>query len=511
MGVFGLRKRTFIKNAFFLTATSLILRFVGVFFRVWLSGKIGAEGMGLYQMIFSVYVFASAFAASGLMTAVTRQVADRLSLGDKKGAVRSLRVSVMLTLFVAIVSMLAIFIFAEQIAVSFIKDVRSVPALKVLCFSLPCMGISSCFKGYFLARRRAGTQSVAMLLEQFVRIMLVFWLVGMTAHLGIGAAAAAVLAADVASEAVSMLFLLIGYLVDKRKVKGEGQKLSYIKILKQNLHISVPITAGKYLGTFLRTVENLLVPQSLSKYTTSYKHSLEQFGMIKGMALPILFFPASLLNSMTTLLIPEMSEAQAKNDRRTITVAVQKSFQITLVAAFIIGGVFFFMAERLGVLIYGSREVGFLIKALAPLVPVMYVDSMSDGILKGLDKQNATLLHSVLDSVLRIGFIYFFVPKKGMTAFLIIMFFSNILTCSLNAGRLLKTTGVKFNINNWFLKPFLCMLFSSAVSMLVTGFLKQFGNIMYVGSYCAVAIVLYIVAVIVTGAMSKNDIKSLYR
>lgn len=60
-----MKKATFIKNAFILTATSLLLRTIGIFFRIYMSNKVGAEGMGLYQLIFSIYVLGSTFATSG--------------------------------------------------------------------------------------------------------------------------------------------------------------------------------------------------------------------------------------------------------------------------------------------------------------------------------------------------------------------------------------------------------------------------------------------------------------
>ena len=88
-----MRKTIFIKNAAVLTASALILRFVGIIFKVWLSNTIGSEGMGLYQLIFSVYVLASTFAISGTSTAVTRLVAEELALGSKKGTVKILKYS----------------------------------------------------------------------------------------------------------------------------------------------------------------------------------------------------------------------------------------------------------------------------------------------------------------------------------------------------------------------------------------------------------------------------------
>ena len=82
-GVLSLKKKIFIKNAFIMTATALILRTIGIFFRIYMSNKIGAEGMGLYQLIFSVYMLGSTFASAGICTAVTRLVTDELVCGTK--------------------------------------------------------------------------------------------------------------------------------------------------------------------------------------------------------------------------------------------------------------------------------------------------------------------------------------------------------------------------------------------------------------------------------------------
>ena len=455
-----MRKKRFLKNAFLLTATSLLLRAIGVFFRVWLSRVIGAEGMGLYQLVISVYVLASAFAAGGLTTAVTRQVADRLCIGDAKGAKRAVFVSVILTLFIALLTTLLICFFAEEIADFALKDNRAIPALKTLCLGLPFMGIASCFKGYFLARRRAESPSVALVLEQVVRIGLIFIFLSNHQGFSLSYACAVVLFCDGVSEGASCLYLFISYLLDKKRLKGGAKPIKFMALLKENLHISVPITAGKYLSTFLRTVENLLVPQNLAKYTASYKQSLEQFGMIKGMALPILFFPASLLNSITTLLIPEVSQAKAVGNLKTVKKAVIKSFKITLFSSFLLGGIFLFNAQKLGVIIYKSEQVGYLIKALSPLLPVMYLDSMADGLLKGLDYQKATLKHSFVDSILRIFFILIFVRFFGMLGFLGIMYFSNCLTCFLNLRKLLKVTNVKVELKRVVVLPLIFALIS---------------------------------------------------
>ena len=496
-----MQKRRFIKNALFLTITSLILRFLGVFVRIWLSNNIGAEGMGLYQLVISIYVLASAFAAGGLTTAVTRQVADRLAFCDKKGAVKALRVSIVLTAVICAVSIFIIVVFRNFIACNIVQDARSYASLLMMCIALPFMGFASCFKGYFLARRKAGVQSIALLLEQTVRIVLMFVFVSKFKGLGMEYAVAAVMLSDALAEGAGLCYLLIAYFVDKKHVFGGGKAQPFKVVLRQNLHISVPITAGKYLSTFLRTTENLIVPSNLAKYTASYKTSLEQFGMIKGMALPILFFPASLLSSITTLLIPEMSEAKAKNDKDTIFRATEKSIKITLLSAFIFAAVFFCTADKIGLVIYKSKSVGYLIKALSPLVPLMYLDSMSDGILKGLDKQNATFVHSLIDSVSRISLILIFVPRFGMLAFLSIMFVSNALTCFLNTGKLLKTIGSKFPVVTLFLLPLFLVVLSSGITAFILLEINILSDALYIVFFMILDIAIYLLFLLLTGQL----------
>ena len=207
-----MKKTIFIKNALILTVSSLILRFVGIIFKVWLAQLIGSEGIGLYQLIFSVYMLAATFATSGISTAVTRLAAEELALGTKRGTLKILRRAIEITLLIAAVTVVTVFFGAEFIAVRFLNDIRAVPALKILPLSLPFMGISSCLRGYFIARRKITPNAVSQLLEQAVRIMLIVVLVGKFCTKGLGACAAAVILGDSAAEIFSFLMLWLIWL-----------------------------------------------------------------------------------------------------------------------------------------------------------------------------------------------------------------------------------------------------------------------------------------------------------
>lgn len=510
--VVQVKKTLFIKNALILTASSLILRFVGIMFKVWLAQLIGSEGIGLYQLIFSVYVLAATFATSGICTAVTRLVAEELALGTKKGTLKILRRAIEITILIAAVSVAAVYFGAEFIADRFLGDMRAVPALKILPLSLPFMGITSCLRGYFIARRKITPNAVSQLFEQAVRILLIIVLVKKFCNKGLAACCGAVLFGDTAAEIFSFLLLGLIWLKDRKKLNTlSGRERPPFGIVRRILHISLPITSGRYLNTALRTAENILVPKNLAKYPHSGELALSQFGMIKGMALPILFFPSTLLNSISTLLIPEMSEAAAKGRQGLVKSATRNILKLTAVMSFIFAAIFFVGGREIGLLIYKSEEVGSLLRALSPIVPLMYLDSVSDGILKGLDQQAFSFRTAISDSTLRIILILIILPVLGLRGFILIMYFSNLLTCTLNVGRLMKVSKARLKLLNEVLLP---LAAAFCITLLADTLLRLFAGInrlVYLIIICLISLPLYIIFIFLIGTVTADDVKDIFR
>ncbi len=438
----------FIKNTAVLVVTALILRSVGIIFKIHLANLIGSEGMGLYQQIFSVYILVSAFATSGISTAVTRLVSEVCE--DRQKVTVIMKKATVLTLALSVFSAVLMLLSADFIAIKFIGDQRSAPSLKILTFSLPFMGLSSCMRGYFLARRKTLEPSLVQLLEQAVRISVILMLLSRFSGYGLTFSAAAVLIGDVVAEAVSFL---TNYIIYKCSEKSPKRSSDQKGIYKKIISIALPITGSSYLSSFLHTAENLLVPAKLAFFYGTRERGLQLFGAIRSMAMPVLFFPASFLTSFSTMLIPEMSGAAANGKTLKIKNTVEKSVSITLTLSVFTACVFWFCAYDISTLLYNDTDVGFTIKILAPIVPFMYLESVSAGILKGLDRQKDMFWYNLFDSLLRIIFITILLPICGIKGYLAVMTVSNCLTSSLCFYCLLKTSGVSLKINEWIIKP----------------------------------------------------------
>lgn len=158
-------------------------------------------------------------------------------------------------------------------------------------------------------------------------------------------------------------------------------------------------------------------------------------------------------------------------------------------------------------LIYKSRDVGELLRALSPIVPLMYLDSISDGILKGLDQQAFSFRTAISDSVIRIILILILLPVFGLRGFIWIMYFSNALTCGLNVGRLLKVSRARL----LFIKELALPLAAAfCITLLCDTLIKRLNlcNLVYIILICTVSVALYIAFIFISGALKPDVIRN---
>ena len=187
---------------------------------------------------------------------------------------------------------------------------------------------------------------------------------------------------------------------------------------------------------------------------------MAQFGAVKGMALPLIFFPSALLMTLSGLLIPELADAYALGQRRQVTHLTERTLHVTLLGSILVGGLFTVLGRSLGEILYHDSLVGLLLQILGPLTPVMYLDSVVSGMLKGLNQQVHSLWYSVADSAARITLIYLLLSRFGLTGFLYVMLVSNLLTATLSTSRLLSVSNTQMNWGRWVIRP----LFAAATA-----------------------------------------------
>ena len=429
------RRKVYLQNAMLLTASGLVLRMLGMGFRVVLSAYLGGEGMGLYQLILAVYMVFVSLATAGMNVAATRLAAQSLARGQ--GMAATLRGLCTAALAFGTVAMVAQALLAGPAAHSLLHDARAETALRVLAPSLPFMAVSGALRGCFLAARRVTPNVVTQLIEQLVRMAVAVAGLRVVAQWGAGYGCAAVLLGNTVSEGVSCCLMLL-FAARTPEFARRGQEPLHPYTRRELYEIVLPVTGSRLLGSGLQAVESSLIPLTLSLYTGSRAVAMTQYGNFKGMALPLLFFPFSVLSALSGLLMPEITRAHTRGDGAGTRHLIGTMLKLTGLFSLAAGACFVAFGPQLAQIVYRDAEVGRYVQVLGFVAPFMYLESMVDGVLKGLGEQLATFRYSLADSLLRIAAIAVLLPRYGIMAFLGIMIVSNLFTFTLTTRRMLK-------------------------------------------------------------------------
>lgn len=430
-------KRGLVLNTALLTASSLTMSAIGMVFQVWLAGRIGAAGIGLYQLVLSVTGLCATFAISGIRFASTRLVAEELGLsrpGGVRGAMdRCLAYGGLFGLLAAAL----LWLLAEPIGFLWIGDARTVFPLRLSAISMPCIALCASMSGYFTACGRVWKPTLVHLLEQLLGIALTAFFLGRVPAGNLEKSCAAVTLARVAADVVSLLLMALAFFLDRRRYRAAeaGAKLTL-----RMLHIAVPLALSAYARSALTTLQHLLVPRGLRAAGLSVNRALASYGTVQGMVLPVIFFPACIMAAVSELIVPELTAAQVQADRPGIRRTTRELLRLSLLFSLAVGLFLFVCADALGMLIYGSRDAGHFIRILAPLVPFSYLDMSVDGCLKGLGEQLWCMGVNILDALLGLLLTWRLLPLYGINAYLMILYATELFNFALSAGRLYKVT-----------------------------------------------------------------------
>ncbi len=500
-------KRQYILNSLLLTAVALLMRTVSVSFNVYVSNRVGAEVMGLLALVSSVYGFAVTLATSGIQLATVRTLAERLEQTGGADTKRCLRACLAYAAFFGTLATILLCALSAPIGIYALKEIRTVRALRMLSFTLLPISLCSVMNGYFTAVRRAWKNALVQVTEQAVKITLTGYLLVIVAPRTVEGSMLAILLGGAVSESISLLFNVLLYLFDKhRRLCTNSQKYgTRIQVAK----IALPVAVSAYMRSGLLAIEHALIPRGLKKFGAGSAAALAAYGALHSMALPVVLYPAALLSSFASLLIPEVTEQQSANNRTEITYIAGRVYQMTLLFAIGTAGVMLCLSGELGEVLYHSSEVARFIGALAPIVPIMYLDTATDAMLKGLGQQVYSMNINILDASISVVAVALLVPRLGINGYLVTIYITELFNASLSISRLLKITGFRPSLFSLVGRPLLAVVGATSILRILFTLLPMGitntpqGLVLHI----LVAVFLYLALLFLTGGFDRTDRK----
>ncbi len=462
------RFKKFLLNGAILTLTSVLMRMIGVSFNVYISNTVGAEAMGLFTLISTVYGFALTLATSGISLATTKLVSEELARSEKdtSRSVRSvMRACIGYSVFFSLLASLLLYFLAEPISISVLRDERCIYSLKLFSLTLLPISLSSVICGYFAAVRKVYKNAIYQVAEQFIRIFASIFLLTRLFAKDVESACVCIVAGGSIAEILSFLVRLFGYMRERRRVQISHSKIDTNKSYRKKLlGISLPLAFSAYVRSALITIEHVLIPRGLEKSGATRELSLAAYGTVQSMVFPVIFFPSALLSSFAGLLVPELSQSSAKGDLRDTQRIVSNVFEYSLIFGIGVAGIMSSFSYALGDAIYPATDAGTYIRLIAPLIPIMYLDTAVDSMLKGLGEQVYSMEVNIVDSLLSVILVIVLLPRYAIYGYIMTVYFTETVNSTLSITRLLKISRIKPLVLRRVFLPLLAVIISTLIS-----------------------------------------------
>ncbi len=464
----GLMKNKIILGTLFLTATGFITRIIGFFYRIFLSNALGARLLGIYQLIFPVYGICFTLFASGIQTAISKQVAEKEAMGNTHGTRKILTAGILLSVLCAILTSILVFFGAPFLADTFLKEPECTKSLRLLALSFPFCGVTSCIHGYCYGLKKSFLPATSQLAEQSMRVVFLYLVsvsIPVTCELAI--------AALVFGELSSCLYCVVGngLLQHKRNARNNisnhrpgsrNDDTFQERPLRKLLSISLPLTTNRLFINVLHSFEAFLVPLTLRRYGLTRDEALSIFGILSGMTMSFLMFPGTLTNSLSVLLLPMVSESAAKDNIGALSRATATAVKYSVLLGVCAGFAFFFFGRELGITVFSEERAGNYLVSLSFLCPFLYVSTTFSSILNGLGKMNLTFLSSVLGLSFRVILFATLIPRLGIYGYFLSLLASQLFLTLFDLILVQKSIRFPFDAVNTLLKPSAILLASAS-------------------------------------------------
>jgi len=487
------------------------MRTVSVSFNVYVSNRVGAEAMGLLALVGSVFGFATTLATSGIHLATVRTVAERLERSGGAENRKCLAACLSYAAFFGTLASVLLLSFSYPIGQFLLHEVRTVRALRLLSFTLLPIALTSVLNGYFTAVRRAWKNALAQVVEQAVKISLTGYLLVIVAPKTVEGCMLAILLGGAVSESLSLVLNLALYLADRKHfrhvppLKG-GERVRVAAV-------AMPVAISAYARSGLLAIEHILIPRGLMAFGAGSSAALASYGSLHSMALPVVLYPAAILSSFSALLIPEVTEQQAAGNTVEIRYIAGRVYQMTFLFSIGVAGVMLCLSGELGAVLYGSSEVSTFIRALAPLVPIMYLDTATDAMLKGMGQQVYSMNVNILDAFVSVIAVWILVPRFGIWGYLITIYITELLNAALSIARLLRISAYRPRLFTLLVRPLAAVIGATCILNLLHRILPLSAH--SGGAALALHVLLltalYLLLLALTGTFGKRDAKWLFR
>lgn len=367
----------FFQSAAFLAISGIIAKAVGALFKVPLTNVLGAEGMGIYQLVFPVYTVLLALSSGGLPQAISRMVSRCVAANDGRSAHRVLVVCMFaLTIIGGIGSVLLLF--SGGIISHLQGNPAAMPAYWALSPSVLFVSVMAVLRGYFQGHKNMFPTAVSQLTEQVVKLFAGLFIAYLMLSAGLVSGVAGALIGVSISEAAALAITALLYLIKRKKNSGliqnpDAVTITNRAILKEIYKTAIPISLSALIMPMSQLIDSALVVNILKAMGQTTSEATTLYGIVTAPISTLVNLPTVLAAALAVAVIPNL----ATGDKQK---TIGRYMRLASLAGTLGSSLLFVLGDELLLLLYGGLEPEQLLIASSLLkimsISVLFVSLM---------------------------------------------------------------------------------------------------------------------------------------
>ena len=465
-----LERTSMLYGTLLLTGTGIFSQALGFVYRIFLSRLIGAEVMGLYQLVMPVYSVLMSVTAVGLTAAVSNLSAEYHARGNRAAISALLRRCLTLFLALLIPAAAVVILCCDPISVYLLGDARTQMGLVLL---LPCVlltGVENLHKHYFYGTGNVRPPAAVELCEQLIRAAAVLGLLVLFLPQNPERTVALIVLGMTGCELFSALTLLLLARRSLDRAAGlPGTPPARRTLTRRVAGVALPVGMTSLLGNLMGSATAVLIPQQLVRSGAEVSQAMSAFGVMCGMTIPMLCLPTAFIGALGLTLMPRLAQAAALGRTDLVRSRLDRAILATSVLVLPAMALLTALGPTLGVLLFREPAAGDFLLPLAVGVAFTCYQAVLAGALNGVGRQKTAARNALLSAVTELGCTFFLMglPGVGLKGYVAGFVASAVLGAWLNWRGIRRTTGLRARLFPWCTAPGLAALLTGLVTRLL--------------------------------------------
>lgn len=514
-------KKTFVAGAALLGIAGILVKVLGVFFRIPLTNIIDDDGIAYYQMAYPIYILMLTISSSGLPTAISKMISERRSVGEYYESYRVFRISFKVMLALGLITSVAIYILAPAIT-KMQAEPDSVYALRMTAPALLLCPIMSCYRGYFQGQKYMVPTAVSQVVEQVFRVAIGLILASLLLSKGKPHAAAGACFGASAGALFGLIAVMFFFVRNKPRLLSEVQesgrkpKQSVSDIFRELIRIAIPITIGACIMPILGGLDTVIVKRRLLQLGYSELVSRKLYGQLSGMASPIINVPQVLTQAICLSLVPVISDAFRRDDMDFVRTNTSLGLRYAALVGMPCSVGIIVLARPIMQLFYPTQTesqagaAACLIIYAVGLYFLSVVHSLT-GVLQGIGKQGIPVRNLFIGAIVKTIFTYLLTGISGINVkgAAIGTTLAYVVAAWLNLVAARRYTGVKFDLKQMLIGPLISSAVMGAAAFGVYRVLiTRTGNAVSTLAAVLIGVIVYVIMVFLTRSIKLDELSS---